>query len=180
MDRALPRLPEVEHGFRAKVKASGRLSAPVPRPPGPNLVARDTPCPPAPGAPSLPTAVQFFQPSPNSHPDCLMTAEFHHYGIVSACLSQGPGIAPRVFTRPCDSAIHILLVESSAALISRLPCYRRCIEIGPAFGRPAPSRSPIGSSTLPRWPPSRPRRRCLAAVRAGDPRRRPAASMESP
>lgn len=104
MDRALPRLPEVEHGFRAKVKASGRLSAPVLRPPGPNLVAHDTPCPPAPGAPSLPTAVQFFQPSPNSHPDCLMTAEFHHYGIVRACPSQGPGIAPRVFTRPCDSA----------------------------------------------------------------------------
>ena len=145
MGWALPRLPEVEHGFRAEVKASRRLSAPAPRPPGPNLVARDTPCPPAPGAPSLLTAVRLFQPSPNSHPRLPMTAEFHHHGIVGLCLLQGPGIAPRVFTTPCDSAIHILLVEGNAAFIPRLPCYRRCVETGPVSERPAPSRSAIGS-----------------------------------
>ncbi len=70
MDWALPRLPEVEHGFRAEVKAPRRVSAPVPRPPGPYLVARDAPCAPAPGA-SLLIAVQLFQPSPSSHRDCL-------------------------------------------------------------------------------------------------------------
>ena len=71
MGWALPRLPEVEHGFRAEVKASGRLSAPAPRPPGPDPAAGDTSFPPAPRAASLQFAVQFFQPSPNSHPDCL-------------------------------------------------------------------------------------------------------------
>ncbi len=71
MDWALPRLPEVEHGFRAEVKAPRRVSAPVPRPPGLYPVARDAPCAPAPGAPSLLIAVQLFQPSPSSHRDCL-------------------------------------------------------------------------------------------------------------